>query len=1334
MRQALFVFIFFLVSIGATAQETPPANEERVVRIGYPEFDWQPFTYVTKDKTIIGLLPSLFQEVANNSGYRTQIVSYPTYNDVLQALRNDDIDIIMGVSMTPERKEWMHFSSPLMLLPYAAITNDTDVSSFIELKGKHIATETGFAINEVLANSAGSQLKITGYAGSQDAYSAVIEHAADAYIGNAITLDYLHTHQDTTNTLDIKLLNDMPFDQLHFASAKKNSHLIDELNTGLKLIPSETFTRLYETWLTTAQIRYVYHQHDLNLTEAELNALRAKKVLKVLYSADNHPYAFTNDIGEMDGMSADILNAIAKKLNLSIEATAYSGKNLKQHFADNDFDLIPAFTCEKNSLDYVRCTSSYTQDPWVAITANDLITEQVTSTKELGLLNLHQQHIDTAKYFSQAKITTFNSTKHLLNAILAGKVEVGLLPLSKASSVVSIRYLGQLKLTPNPIGEYTRAISFGVNKDSATLASILNKAKAAIHEDELEAIKHKWNDISINSDFSYEKIPSWILLILGGGVSIFLVIAFSNRKLKHEITQRQSIEKELRLINNNFGGIVAQLVRYGDDIDDIKWNYISSNIEKYLGLTPEQLYQAPNLLMEFLAKHADEHDFLQDIEQSRFCDSLYTTMKLNIDGKISWFQITGICTKVDKNKHWTYTLVDITLIKEKQAELDEARLIAESATEAKSRFLAMMSHEIRTPISGILSLLELMTPHLNSNELHGIHKNLTHSGNNLLNIVNDVLDFSKIEAGKLGLSPAVCQLSGFIYELVQPHIVHVERKGIKFKLWLEPKLAYSLNLDNLRLKQVLNNLLNNASKFTTEGEIWLSVDLVSATDKEQTISFAVTDTGIGISEEDIAKLFIPFEQVDLSSERRFSGTGLGLSICEQLVKLMGGEISVNSKQGQGSTFRFTLTFPIAAVEVPSTVNKRCGIMVLDESDYDLLCEYLRAWQCTAYNLQHLDNKAALAAHVAKAQIQVLLLPQDWCEQHVLTPSWAKRNLTNVQVIQLRRQSMLSPTPAELGWALSVNPLLPEHLLHLLTKPEFFDVKPGAEQHQPEQAITREQAIAQNKLILVAEDHPINQDVIRMQLGKLGYFGDIFDNGQQALTAYKQNRYNLVLTDCHMPELDGYGLVSAIREHEQQAELSRLGVIALTANAMSSEKARCHQYGFDDYLIKPVSLEQLQNVLNNYLVEAQPSLYAPPQLNVEQAQQISTQDTDLIVASSCGTSECASNNHTVIDIEALEANFGDLQLCINLLSKFIATGESDMQLLHQAVAEHDFEATAHSAHKLKGAAGVIECQQLVITCADIETAASTQDIEAIQEYLLQLEKLLEQIAHQVNQLK
>ncbi|MGS0692500.1 transporter substrate-binding domain-containing protein [Shewanella sp. 30m-9] len=1324
MRNAFLVFFLFVFSLPVIAdQENKDShlpNAEQVIRVGYPVADWQPFTYIGKDGNAIGLLPSILQEITKNSGYRTEVVTYPNYQQVTQALRNREIDIIMGASKTPERMTWLSFSSPLMLVPIAGITYQENTNSLFELKGLRIATEKGFAINEQLRNGLNS-VKVINYTDSLSAYKAVLNGSSDAYISNAITLDYLLTHQYAPKKLNIRLLNDMPLESLHFAGLIENNKLIERLNDGLKQIPSETFDKLYEAWLTSSQVKYIYQHQGLNLTESESNAIRDKKVIKVLYSADSYPFTFTNDAGEMDGMGADILKAISNKLNLKIEATEFNGQNIEKYLAENEFELIPAFTCVQGKHPFTQCTTAYIQDPWIAVAATNLATGQLETTKRLGILSRHEQQIDTKKDFPYANVTRFNTTKHLLNAVINGKVQVGILPLSKASRVISARYLGKIQILTTPIEQQSRPVSFAVNKINPALLSVIDKTKHAIDKDELQAITHKWNNVSIDSDFSFEKIPNWLLLVLGGIFTLFLVIAYSNRKLKAEIAQRQSIEKELRLVNNNFGGVVAQLIRYGDDIEDISWSFISGNIEKYFGLTPNQLYQAPHLLMEFLAMHADEHGFLTDIEESRFRDSLYTTMKLNIDGKISWYQLTGTCTKEDRNKHWTYTLVDITVIKEKQAELDEARLIAESATVAKSRFLAMMSHEIRTPISGILSLLELMAPHLNSNELYGIHKNLTHSGSNLLNIVNDVLDFSKIEAGKLELSPDVCQLSSFICELVQPHIAHIERKGLKFKLWLDPKLSYSLTLDNLRLKQVLNNLLNNASKFTTEGEIWLSVGLLSATDKEQTITFAVTDSGIGIREEDISKLFLPFEQVDLSSERRFNGTGLGLSICEQLVKLMGGEISVTSTNGQGSTFRFNLTLPTVAVEIPTIVNKRCGIIVTDESNYNLFSEYLINWHCTTFNLLGTDNKTVLASYVATQKLEVLLLCEAWCEQQSMTPSWINHNIPGVQVILLKNKSMLSPTPATLGWALSVNPLIPLHLLHLMTKPEFFKNQYIGMKGDIKLALTREQAIAQNKLILVAEDHPINQDVIRMQLSKLGYFADIFDNGQQALTAYQQTKYMLLLTDCHMPELDGYGLVSAIRDNERQKQLPRLPVIALTANAMSSERNRCHQLGFDDYLIKPVTLQQLQTVLSSHIKAAADNV-----AHLENAENV-----DNATYQPCVATE--EKVQLIIDIAALEANFGDLAICISLLNKFVTTSVQDVAALNQAVVGRDFIATAHHAHKLKGAAGVIECERLATCCSEIEKAASTQDIDTVQRQLAQLKQLMSQISTQVKRL-
>ncbi|MCL1138764.1 transporter substrate-binding domain-containing protein [Shewanella pneumatophori] len=1330
MHRALLILFFLLASFNVFAQETEDQGSEHIIKVGYPAFDWQPFTYVSKDKKVIGLLPAIFQEIAKNSGYQIEVLTYPSYAEVNQALRHGEVDIIMGASKTPERVTWLSFSAPIMLVPNAVITHEPNINSLLELKEQHIATEAGFAINEVLLRATGSQIELSNYPGSEDAYSAVVKGYVDAYVGNAITLDHLYTHQNAPDELNISLLQDMPFDHLHFAGLYKNQKLIDELNIGLKLISNKTFNELYEVWLTKSQSRYIYQQHELNLTDDEINAIRDKRNIKVLYSSNNHPFAFTNEDGDMDGMSADILKMMAKKLNLNIEPTAYSGNNIESELVEGEFDLILAYTCKEQDIPYISCTSAYMRDPWIAVASEKSNTLNLSKTSTLGVLNGHQKLNNIEPHFPSAQVHGFSSTKHMLNAVLDNKVNVAILPLSKANSLIGPRYFGQLKVIHDPIGKHTRAVSFGVNKSAPILLSILNKARTSISEEELETINHKWNDVKINSEFSFTKIPSWMLLVLAGICASLLVFVYSNRKLKAEIAQRHSVEKELRLVNSNFGGIVAQLVRYGDDIDDISWSYVSGNIEKYLGITPEQLYKTPHLLMQFLSEHAEEHDFLNDINESRFSDSLYTTLKLNINGQSSWFQVTGVCTLVSKNRHWTYTLVDISLIKQKQAELNEARQQAESAAEAKSRFLAMMSHEIRTPISGVLSLLELMAPHLNSKELYGIHKNLTHSGNNLLNIVNDVLDFSKIEAGKLSLSPTDCQLSTFICELVQPHIAHVERKGLKFKLWLDPDLAYSVKLDDLRLKQVLNNLLNNASKFTCEGEIWLSVELLSSTDTQQTISFAVTDTGMGISEGDLDKLFLPFEQVDLSSERRFSGTGLGLSICQQLVKLMGGEISVNSCRGQGSTFKFNLNVPLVAVEVPIRVQKRCGVIASDASSYDLLSDYLKNWHCSTFDLSELDNKVSLASWAIINKLDILILENQWCEQQGISPSWLKHSLAGVQIIVLKTQSMLSPTPAKLGWALSVNPLIPEHLLHLITKPEYFESKYAATQASKQQSLSREQAIKQNKLILVAEDHPINQDVIRMQLSKLGYVGDIFADGQQALTAYHQQKYNLLLTDCHMPELDGYGLVNAIRENERSLQLARLPIVALTANAMSSEKERCQHLGFDDYLIKPISLNQLSQVLQTHLSD-EPATYAD-----ETAENVSPEALQVEadgVLSELTPTPVAETLTPVIDLDALVGNFGDMAICISLLNKFLATSQQDLPSLQQAVVNADFDAIGSIAHRFKGAAGVIESKALAQLAKELEATAVAHDLNHCQLLLTKLELTMKQITEVVEQL-
>lgn len=539
-----------------------------------------------------------------------------------------------------------------------------------------------------------------------------------------------------------------------------------------------------------------------------------------------------------------------------------------------------------------------------------------------------------------------------------------------------------------------------------------------------------------------------------------------------------------------------------------------------IGISADELRARPQRIIELLQQRNDNVWLFGEINHALKQGHWQTELQLqSVNDHDRWIEIRSQVIPVEQGWQWTSILIDISNMKKQQFELEHAREEAESATEAKSRFLAMMSHEIRTPISGILSLLELMAPHTRDHaEMSGIHKHLDQSAQNLLNIVNDVLDFSKIEAGKLTLSPAPCVMADMLHSLMQPHVIHAKQKGLCFKFWQDPQLAQQLWLDELRLKQVLNNLLNNATKFTEHGTISLLVDVLATQDNHQQLRFTVSDTGIGISEADGAKLFQPFQQVDASTERRFSGTGLGLSICRQIVQLMGGEISMTSSPNHGAMFSFTLQAECVQPRATQTLGLQCGLVDTPLHEDIALPHYLTDWACQSIYLQPL-NTSSLIEEARLLALDVILVTARWCQKMRFTAEDAAA-LTPTRVITLTTDAMLTPEVSANGWTLSYSPLQPHHLLHALqTDATDWAFTP----QDPEQAhaapISRADAISRQQLILVAEDHPINQQIIRQQLQRLGYYADIVDNGRLALDALAQQHYALLLTDCHMPELD-----------------------------------------------------------------------------------------------------------------------------------------------------------------------------------------------------------------------
>ncbi len=901
------------VDIGLTLEEKSWIQEHQSITLG-ADFKWVPFEFDDLSGRHSGISADILELVRSSTGLNIEIVS-GVWSNILHLVQDEDIDGLACAVSTPKRLQYLNFTAPYASVSSAVITKNSmdSIGSLRDLVGKTVSVNKNSYLHEWLAQ-AYPDIKIVPATSNEEALESVAYGRADAYIGNLAVASHIIKTRLLSN-LTIALQVDEIKTEPAIAIRKDLKILSSIVNKAIDHISFHKKQQILSKWNTYSQ------QDDKRLiSRVEREWLRKHRDLIFVGNPDWLPFEAFDERGEHVGMVASYLRYIEDELDVEFDTirTLTLAQTLELAH-QGAVDVVSGDLDDKKLLQNYRPTAPYLKTPIVIIMHEDssfVADLKDLSGKKIAIVKGYGYISKVYKEYAAQSFVETSSPIEALELLDAKRVDAMLLSLPKALYLLREEGLSQLKI----VGKTSinmRATLF-VNRDSPELYSLIDRVMQNIPEQKKYEISSQWSSVEFATKVDYT--PLYIISF------IFTLIAFLTlfwmRKLRLEVSKTKEVQRALKREKDNFRALFESSPDGSLIIQNNRFIECNSAALKMLGLKQKSdlLESTPNRWSAPIQPDGSRADE-KSSQMLKYAISKgsyrFEWLNTNIYGNNVWIDI--VLTKIIYDSKVAFYVVwrDISEHKAMLENFELAKDMALAASRTKSNFLANMSHEIRTPMNAIIGFTELLDEQIKEPKLRSYIKTVRSAGETLMALINDILDLSKIEAGKLLIQYHKADIALLIEDTASLFMLNIRNKNLKLTLKLHPLENSLVMIDEVRVRQILFNLIGNAIKFTQEGEVEITLDSIKRSVNVVDLLISVKDSGIGIPQDQLSRIFGAFEQRDGQDNREYGGTGLGLAISSRLCELMGGKLSVTSQIGAGSTFTLTL-YEVQSVEPDSS--------------------------------------------------------------------------------------------------------------------------------------------------------------------------------------------------------------------------------------------------------------------------------------------------------------------------------------------------------------------------------------------------------------------------------